>query len=611
MDNVPGSRRADLQPALGYPGGPCHVIQRIQEEVRNPRLRDQLVQEVQEGDDLSNPEAAQVYDLEQERGAGFARRIVIGPHAQYRMDLRGVTVPQVRAALKEFTKKLNDWKAQRHPSYTQITQDLSYGESVQFTDHMGLTIVFAVHARDTVKLVTTYYKGERDPKMPSNGCRIRYSYDRRAATTPLPASFPESEIGLMTQDEFLKFKNPKNKHHPSDSYDTDLMKLNRDYPSFVGDLGHGGDEFSVSRFSRGLQVTHDGEVVGVIHNGTLYYDNPSMKSRIPGSVFERSGDQPRVDLGINRRKQVKYLSEVMPLISPTAKLNEQRFPVILQRIKVRGEYMTIRAEKKPEKNRQYTLAIFNSEGWVVAQASDEWGATLIMVAREYRSQGLGKILGRYWYEINPDSTSGGFTESGERNAIALWKERVREFSSRGWYTDLIKRGDLTYARVKEILKDVGQRPPPRKEVEDTSVKPTGDIRVLVDDDISFVVYDSAFLQEQDEKFIHGFGFFRDSHPVGTFLYRIEYDRPYAEFTTKVALQLARDQGEKIYVGEGYGDMVEWKGIPGIEREGDYLVSTRAFLPLRRLAAKERRLRKAVDPYDEIYYQLLEMADAKW
>lgn len=164
-------RVSDLEPALGYPGGPCHVVQRIEQEVREPKLRNQLVQELRDGDSLTNPEAAKVYDLEQERGAGFAKRLLIGPHAQYRMDLRGVTVPQIRAALASFTKILNDWKSRKDARFVNYTTDLSEGRPVEFTEpRMGLTVVFAVEGQGTVKIVTVFWKGERDPQMPSRGC---------------------------------------------------------------------------------------------------------------------------------------------------------------------------------------------------------------------------------------------------------------------------------------------------------------------------------------------------------------------------------------------------------------------------------------------------------
>jgi len=164
-------KRSDLDPALGYPGGPCQVVQRIEQEVRDPKLRDQLVTEMESGDSLSNPEAAKVYDTEQERGAGFAQKLLFGPHSQYRMDLRGITVPQVRAALVSFTKLLNDWKSRRDPRYVRYTTDLAQGVEVNFTEpRMGLTIVFVAVGMGTVKLITTYWKGVHDERMPSRGC---------------------------------------------------------------------------------------------------------------------------------------------------------------------------------------------------------------------------------------------------------------------------------------------------------------------------------------------------------------------------------------------------------------------------------------------------------
>ena len=192
-------RRSDLSPALGYPGGPCQVVQRINQEVRNPRLRDQLIEEIESGDDLSNPEASKVYDMETERGAGLARRLLIGPHAQYRMDLRAVTVPQVRAALKEFSKQFNDWKSQQSPRYKSVAWDLMESRPVEFKDKQGLLIIFTMEGRDTIKLITTYWPGQRDPKIPREGCPVDYSYDRRTAAA-LPLRVDKSVVKKLQQD---------------------------------------------------------------------------------------------------------------------------------------------------------------------------------------------------------------------------------------------------------------------------------------------------------------------------------------------------------------------------------------------------------------------------
>lgn len=164
-------RRADLAPPLGWPGGPCHVVQRIDEEVKNPRLKEQLIDKAEQGGKITNPEAAKIYDVEAERGAGLVQKLLIGPHAQYRMDLRGVTVPQLRATLKTFSKLLNDWKSQKHPKYQDIAKKIQQGQPIEFTDpRLNLTMVFVLRGRDA-KLVTTWWQGEPDPAPPRH-CEI-------------------------------------------------------------------------------------------------------------------------------------------------------------------------------------------------------------------------------------------------------------------------------------------------------------------------------------------------------------------------------------------------------------------------------------------------------
>lgn len=428
-------------------------------------------------------------------------------------------------------------------------------------------------------------------------------------TTPLPMSFPETEIGLMTAEEFLHLRNPGNKSHPSDSYDTDIFKMNADNARQVVVVGYGKDRIVVEKMSRGYRLLDDdGKTVAIVHKGVAYYDNPRWKKRIPKGVADCG---QTVDLGFTDLKQVKYLSDVAPLVSPIAEDNVLSYPVVLQHTIVDGEPMTVRAETPPKTNAGTTLAIFNAQGLVVAMASNEWGATLLRVAQEYRGKGLGKLIGQYWYDLNPSFGSGGFTSAGRGNALALWQARVREFVARGWYSALVRQGRLTQRKVQQILADVSRgKPHARQAAAPAPLKPTGDVLVY-SDGITFVVYDRAFLTEQDERFIRGFGFFREEDRIGPYIYRIDYDRPFADLVTKVALQIARDNGEDLYDGEGYHDMLETDGIPGVVRQGDTLRVTRDILPVKAAAQKEKRLRKAVDPYGEKLSLLLEMAESKW
>jgi hypothetical protein len=440
------------------------------------------------------------------------------------------------------------------------------------------------------------------------------------AAGALPDAFPRTEIALLTAKEFLALRNPSGKHHETGSYDFGLDDLNRDYAQRVATVhARTGERLHVEALRAGFRIfTKDrGEAehtVAVVHDGVVYFHDPRYRASIPAVVHDERGKA--VDLGARSFKQVKYLSEVLPLISATAKHNQEKYPLILQRILVHGEPMTVRAEHALRRDRGDTIVIVNGDGLVSASASNEWGATLLSVAREYRGRGLGKILGRFWYDANPSFESGGFTEAGMKNALSMWRDRTREFSARGWYSELVKTGRITKARVREILAEATPVGPAASSMgsparEKARVDPK-DVLVYVDaDGVAFAVYNKAFLTNPDEKFIYGYGFFRDAPKVGTFIYAIDYDRPFARFTTAVALQLARDRRERLYVGEGYRDVVEVEGIDGVVKKGDYLEVTRDLLPLKEMTSVERRVRRAADPHGEKGHLLVETAESKW
>lgn len=180
------TRRADKSPALGFPGGPCHVVERIEQEVRSPALRQQLQHQVEDGKSLSNPDASKVYGLETERGpGGMISKVEITAHAQYRMDLRGVTVPEVRLALQTFQKQLNDWKSQGDYNYTLVETAVRRGEPIEYlAPRLNLFIAFTMAGRGLARVVTVYWKGQPDPKVPGF-CVVPHSHDHRQARAPV------------------------------------------------------------------------------------------------------------------------------------------------------------------------------------------------------------------------------------------------------------------------------------------------------------------------------------------------------------------------------------------------------------------------------------------
>lgn len=156
--------RADLMPPLGFPGGPCHVVHRIHEEIRNSRLRDELIDDVERGMKLDNAEAAKVYDLEKERGGGRFKKMSIVPHAQYRMDQRGVTVTELRMALASFSKAWMDSRSRQGYEAKQWESDMARGQPIRWVDpRIKLAIVFQA-VRDTARIITTYWEGQPDPR---------------------------------------------------------------------------------------------------------------------------------------------------------------------------------------------------------------------------------------------------------------------------------------------------------------------------------------------------------------------------------------------------------------------------------------------------------------
>ena len=157
---------ADLSPPLGDPGGPCQVIRRIDKSIKNPALKEDMIDDVESGGELSSPDAAKVYPLDTETGAGVAKELVLTSHLQYRMDLRSVTVDDVRATLRVMSQALK--------VTPRAAQDLSHGEKVRYEDpRTRLVIVVQVAGKDRLRLITTFWKGRPDPKpVQQESCKL-------------------------------------------------------------------------------------------------------------------------------------------------------------------------------------------------------------------------------------------------------------------------------------------------------------------------------------------------------------------------------------------------------------------------------------------------------
>jgi len=282
--------------------------------------------------------------------------------------------------------------------------------------------------------------------------RVAHRY-MQASTQPLPSSFPSTEMGLMTKDEFLKFINPGNDHHgETEVWDWSLSKMNN--MSFVYEevdsLTIGKNRWRIYDTGKGYILKEKRNVAAIItQDHTLIYDQQYQKEDIPTAVFNYGTNQ-RDPLGVKNYKKVNNLSDYVGLVSTMAAYNLENWPTLVQRIKIKNEPFTVRSNKYSSRYTQF--AILNSDGQIVAKALDEGGATLIVVAREYRARGLGKLIGKYWFKANPTAPSGGFTPGGEKTTLKIWSDRVRQFMAYGWYTEMIQENRITKQRVQEIIK---------------------------------------------------------------------------------------------------------------------------------------------------------------
>ncbi len=185
-------RRADLYPPLGKDPGPCKVVDRIYQRVRSPVEQQELADRVNGNQNLTNPQAVTVYrEFDKNPSTSKFRQFAISPHAQYRMDLRGITVPQVQKALTKLAAVFGNPKHRamlqklNEVNNLQLNYDASSdvlkiddepvragyerrGKTIR-VDDSEISVTFSFGG-DVVTVVTAYPRSGSDPKAPPGGC---------------------------------------------------------------------------------------------------------------------------------------------------------------------------------------------------------------------------------------------------------------------------------------------------------------------------------------------------------------------------------------------------------------------------------------------------------
>lgn len=423
-------------------------------------------------------------------------------------------------------------------------------------------------------------------------------------TAPNPA--------LLTWEEYLKVMNPDGKMHPSSAYNHTVEEMNQRRLGSSGFTKMHSFDYQIGEID-GVTVIVDprktdyiNRVVGYIEGNTLRGINP-----LNSQSFQRS---------------LKFENIPAVVFSPTKypgqefyrkKFAENKLtytPTLVNRIVARGERFEIRKNKS-------SFIVYNQDNLIVAYAENEWGAILVAVAAEYRSYGLGVILGKLFREKNPHMTSGGFTNAGLTHAKRVWSTFVREYLQSGEYSKLVRAGQLTTARVKEILSELPDQVKPKAATRIDYTNPD-DWVVYMDGSGLFIVYHKSATEISSydytvwEPYIQGLSFLRVFEPYGHWHFQsIEYSSTAAEMLLlrcTLTHMLEDSPNEWLVIDRAYSDQFDsLEKLSGIEVQNGKVRATRPLIDLRQLARKEQRVRKTASDTSEFLVMLHEAAEFKY
>lgn len=295
-------------------------------------------------------------------------------------------------------------------------------------------------------------------------------------------------------------------------------------------------------------------------------------------------------------------------------------------LKIDGKYVYYTDEEIEELGLQpysFSFRIYNEDDQVVAASQDEYGCMLIMTAQEYRGFGFGQIIGKLARTYEPGKTSGGFTPAGANNFIRVHREFVRDALKSGLYSSLVRSGQISMDRVREIVTSAKVQLRPKKDNVDLSSNSAKDWLLYGDEYGSFILYDRKLAHVIDdnryEHFVEGMikgyvyamphesagitrikQFGGDNQAAKAFMLALAYTN-----AVRDKLPLWVEPEEYDLPGFQYGPESNIVGHSAREvtrgKEIDYLP----------LVEEERRFRQSFDRYDEFKYRLMEMAHSKY
>lgn len=207
------------------------------------------------------------------------------------------------------------------------------------------------------------------------------------------------EPALMTQDEYYKVVNDKDEWHDQSAYDFNIN-------------GKGGDRSYIKDVKGDIKLVQQKQTGSVridyyVRKETTqygYFKNPD-KSGFGGEDYALYTDVEKKEKGL-------------PIHSFTV------------------------------------YAVHKDEGFIVGAGQDEWGCVLIWTFGEYRGMGIGEEIVKLYREYYPSTPSGGFTSFGFNQIHKYHAYLVRKYLENGIYSDMVKKGEITTKRVKEITDSI-------------------------------------------------------------------------------------------------------------------------------------------------------------
>lgn len=369
---------------------------------------------------------------------------------------------------------------------------------------------------------------------------------------------------LMTFDEYRSIVDPDRKSHPSESYQTNIDKLNSfhspsDYENLLNTITRNGIVFEIREHA------HDRR------------DGKYVKTDQSGNIIRDKDD-----------KAMFMTADEIAIMIP----EEKRFSY---------EYAVVDKEKEH----------------VVAVTQDEWGTVLVMTAEEYRGFGFAALVAKLKYTAHPTKSSGGFTSAGFATFRRMHSEMVRDYVSSGMYSHLVNTGVMTAKRAKEIIDSVSMKRSAKNPVNLNTSNPR-DWLVMINDSVSYaIIYDKKIYELPEDKLDDNFWierFIKGSISIdGREPYHVAGIAGDSKIM-KVLLEIMLN-GEigspLIFDRNEYSLVKDLSGLEVTKSAGDNFLVTlnKPTLDLQKLSNVETRYRKMHDKYEEMAIRIQELADA--